>query len=306
MDKNSKIYVAGHNGMVGNALIRRLKSDGYTHIVTRSHKELDLTRQNEVESFFEAEKPECVFLLAARMGGIAENKEYPADFLYQNAMIEMNIINSAFRCGTKKLLFAGSACVYPELSAQPMKEEYILTGKYELHVEGYAIAKTVGIKLIEYLNRQFGTEFIAVSPANMYGTDGKSSTVLPMLINKFYDAIKTNTDKVEIWGTGNARREFLHADDFCDAMIFLAKNYNGAEHLNVGSGTDITIRALAELIKNVSGFSGELVFDSSKPEGAARKLLDSAKINALGWFPKISLEEGVRSVYEYYCQRYQA
>jgi GDP-L-fucose synthase len=297
MNPDSKIYVAGHGGMLGSVMLRRLQAEGYGNLVTCTHAELDLCNQTAVGRFFSEEKPEYVFLIAARVGGIADNKEHPFDALYQNTMIEMNVIKSAFDAGIKKLVFVGSACVYPELSPQPMKEGALLTGAFEFFLRGYALAKTVGIKLCEYLGQQYGARFTALVPPNIYGAGDKGSTVLPMLMKKFADAVRNGSETVEIWGTGNARREFLHADDLCGAMLFAMDNCAGGEYLNVGHGTDISIRELAEIIRRVSGFSGGLSFDPNKPEGVAQKLLDCSKFHALGWKPRISLEDGIRAVY---------
>jgi GDP-L-fucose synthase len=300
MEKNSKIYVAGHSGIVGSALIKKLQSEGYSNIITRSHNELDLTRQAETESFFETEKPEYVFLLAARVGGIADNREHLADALYVNTQIELNVIKAAYETGVKKLLFTASSTVYPEVSAQPMSEDLLLSGPMEYSLGGYSLAKAVGIRLCEYYITQYSTEYIAAVLPNLYGFGDKNSTVLPMLIGKFYSAVKNNLSTVDVWGTGNARREFLHADDLADALLFLMKNYEGKKHINAGYGSDVSIRELAEIIKRVSGFSGEIVFDPTKPEGTKQKLLDSTRFFEMGWRPKISLEDGIREVYNKY------
>ena len=300
MNKESKIYVAGHDGMAGTALMRRLASDGYTNIVTRLYPELDLTRQTDVETFFAEEKPEYVFLLAARVGGIVDNRDHPADALITNSLIELNVIKSAFENGVKKLIFTASSTVYPEISPQPMGEDLLLTGAFEFFWGGYALAKALGIKLCEYLGRQYGAKFTAVVLPNLYGSGDKGSTVLPMLVSKFHNAVTSKAKHVEVWGTGNARREFLHADELAGALLFLAEKHEGGGHINVGYGTDITIRELAELIKKISGFKGEILFDTTKPDGTSRKLLDSSRMFELGWKPKISLEQGIRAVYEEY------
>jgi GDP-L-fucose synthase len=300
MEKNAKIYVAGHSGMVGTALIKRLRFDGYENIITRSHSELDLTRQSDVEHFFRDEKPEYVFLLAARVGGIADNRDHLADALFINTQIELNVIKSSYENGVKKLLFTSSSTVYPEVSPQPMSEDLFLTGPMEFFWGGYSLAKAVGVRLCEYYGQQYNTEYIAVILPNLYGGGDKNSTVLPMLIGKFYDAVKNNSSNVEVWGTGNARREFLHADDLVDSLIFLMKNYDGKKHINVGYGSDVSIRELAEIIKRVSGFSGDIFFDTTKPEGTKQKLLDSTKLFSMGWHPQITLEDGILQVYNKY------
>lgn len=302
MNKNSKIYVAGHRGMVGSSFIRALETEGYSNIIFRTSAELDLTNQEAVSNFFEAEKPEFVFLAAAKVGGIHANNVYRADFLYSNLLIEANIIHSAYKIGVEKLLFLGSSCVYPKLAPQPLKEEYLLSGFLEQTNEPYAIAKIAGIKLCETYRDQYNCNFISVMPTNLYGTndnyDLNNSHVLPALIRKFHTAKMAGKPTVEIWGTGAPMREFLHVDDLAIACLFLMENYNEKELVNIGTGKDVTIKELAELIKKVIGFNGKLVWDSSKPDGTPRKLLDVSKAHDLGWKHKIELEEGIKMVYE--------
>lgn len=302
MNKAAKIYVAGHRGMVGSAIVRQLKNNGFTDILVRTSKELDLTNQQAVNQFFETEKPDYVFLAAAKVGGIHANNVYRADFLYQNLMIEANIIHAAYINKVTKLLFLGSSCIYPKMAPQPLKEEYLLTGFLEPTNEPYAIAKIAGIKLCESYRRQYNCNFISAMPTNLYGPndnyDLNNSHVLPALIRKFHTAKTQNQAQVEIWGTGAPLREFLHVDDLAEACLFLMDNYNDELFVNVGSGTDISIKDLALLVKNIVGYEGELVFDTSKPDGTPRKLMDVSRINHLGWQHKISLEEGINKVYE--------
>jgi len=302
MNKNSKIYVAGHRGMVGSSIIRALETEGYSNIIFRTSAELDLTNQEAVSNFFEAEKPEFVFLAAAKVGGIHANNIYRADFLYSNLLIEANIIHSAYKIGVEKLLFLGSSCVYPKLAPQPLKEEYLLSGFLEQTNEPYAIAKIAGIKLCENYRDQYNCNFISVMPTNLYGTndnyDLNNSHVLPALIRKFHTAKMASKPTVEIWGTGAPMREFLHVDDLAIACLFLMENYNEKELVNIGTGKDVTIKELAELVKKIIGFNGELVWDSSKSDGTPRKLLDVSKAHDLGWKHKIELEEGIKMVYE--------
>lgn len=302
MNKAAKIYVAGHRGMVGSAIVRQLKNNGFTDILVRTSKELDLTNQQAVNQFFETEKPDYVFLAAAKVGGIHANNVYRADFLYQNLMIEANIIHAAYINKVTKLLFLGSSCIYPKMAPQPLKEEYLLTGFLEPTNEPYAIAKIAGIKLCESYRRQYNCNFISAMPTNLYGPndnyDLNNSHVLPALIRKFHTAKTQNQAQVEIWGTGAPLREFLHVDDLAEACLFLMDNYNGELFVNVGSGTDISIKDLALLVKKIVGYEGELVFDTSKPDGTPRKLMDVSRINHLGWQHKISLEEGIEKVYE--------
>jgi len=292
MNKSDKIYVAGHNGMVGSAIVRQLKSNGFTNLLVKPSKELDLTNQQAVNSFFETEKLDYVFLAAAKVGGIHANNVYRADFLYQNLMIEANVIHAAYLNKVTKLLFLGSSCIYPKMAPQPLKEEYLLTGFLEATNEPYAVAKIAGIKLCESYRRQYGCNFISAMPTNLYGPndnyDLNNSHVLPALIRKFHTAKLENQLQVEIWGTGTPLREFLHVDDLAAACLFLMKNYNEELFVNVGSGTDISIKDLALLVKKTVGYKGDLVFNTSKPDGTPRKLMDVSRINQLGWKHNIS------------------
>lgn len=297
-----KIYIAGHRGMVGSAINRKLKSLGYHNIVTRSSANLDLRKQEEVDIFFSEEKPDLVFLAAAKVGGIVANNVYRADFLYDNLMIETNIIHSAWKNNVKKLMFLGSSCIYPKLAPQPLKEEYLLTGLLEHTNEPYAIAKIAGIKLCEAYRDQYGANFISVMPTNLFGKGDnyhpQNSHVLPALIRKFHEAKISKAPTVTIWGSGSPKREFLYADDLADACIFLMNKYNEKSLINIGTGEDLTIRELAELIKKVIGFEGELVFDASKPDGTPRKLMDVTKLHHLGWKHRVGLQEGIQLAYE--------
>lgn len=306
MYKDSKIYVAGHNGLVGSAICRQLESQGYKNIMKHSHLELDLTRQVDVENFFKQEKPEYVFLAAAKVGGIKANDTYPADFIMDNIKIEFNIIDSAFKNEVKKLLFLGSTCIYPKNCPQPIKEEYLLTSELEKTNEAYALAKIAGLKACSYYKKQYGANFISAMPCNLYGIgdnfDLENSHVLPALIRKFHEAKIKNLDTVEVWGTGKPLREFLFSDDLGEACIFLMNNYNGNEHINVGFGTDLSIKELAEIIKEVVGFKGQIVFDTSKPDGTFRKLTDITKIKNLGWSPKTNLKDGIQIVYKWFLK----
>jgi len=305
---DSKIYVAGHNGLVGSAIMRKLESEGYKNIVTRTFEELDLTDQKATREFFEKERPEYVFLAAAKVGGIQANSTFPADFIYINLMIECNVIKASHEFGVKKLLFLGSSCIYPKLAPQPIKEEYLLSGYLEETNEPYALAKISGMKMCQYFNKQYGTNFISVMPTNLYGPndnfDLNTSHVLPALIRKFHEAKVNNAPYVEIWGTGTPRREFLYVDDLADACLFLMKNYSGNDFFNVGTGEDVTIRELAELIGEVVGYKGELKFDTSKPDGTPRKLLDVTRIHEAGWRHKIELKEGLKRTYEWFSKTY--
>lgn len=309
MNKDSKIYVAGHKGLVGSAIMRKLQQEGYTNIITRTHKELDLTNQAQTQEFFEKEKPEYVFLAAAKVGGIHANNTYPADFAYINTMIESNVIKASYDYDVKKLLFLGSSCIYPKLCPQPIKEEYLLTGPLEKTNEAYAIAKIAGLKMCQYFNRQYGTNYISVMPTNLYGPndnfDLETSHVLPALIRKFHEAKINNKPYVEVWGTGTPRREFLHVDDLADAVIYLMNNYDENEPLNIGTGKDITIKELAELIKEIVGYEGEIKFDTTKPDGTPRKLLDVSRLHATGWKHKIELREGIQSTYEWFKENWK-
>ena len=301
MDKNAKIYVAGHRGMVGSAIVRRLQADGFTNIVTRTSKELNLIDQQAVRDFFAQEKPAYVFLAAAKVGGIHANNVYRAQFLYENLMIESNIIHSAHEHGVKKLLFLGSSCIYPKMAPQPLKEESLLSGFLEQTNEPYAIAKIAGIKLAESYRRQYGCNFISAMPTNLYGPndnyDLNNSHVLPALIRKFHTAKVTNAPSVEVWGTGSPMREFLHVDDLADACMFLMNNYDEELFLNVGTGEDLTIKALAEMIKEIVGYEGELKWNTEKPDGTPRKLMDVSRLHKLGWKHRIGLREGITAVY---------
>jgi len=305
MNKDSKIYIAGHRGMVGSAIHRRLQKEGFKNFVLRTSSELDLRDQTAVKNFFEEENPEYVFLAAAKVGGIFANNAYRADFIYDNLLIQSNIIHEAFRTEVKKLLFLGSSCIYPKLAPQPMKEEALLTGELEITNEPYAIAKIAGIKMCQAYRQQYKCNFISLMPTNLYGPndsyDLKNSHVLPALIRKFYEAKADNRPRVEIWGSGTPKREFLHVDDLADACYFLMENYDSGEIINVGTGVDLSIKDLALLIKDCSGFEGALSFNTSQPDGTPRKLLDTTKINQLGWYAKIKLEEGVREVYQQYA-----
>ncbi|QAY66770.1 GDP-L-fucose synthase family protein [Paenibacillus protaetiae] len=308
MDINSTIYVAGHRGLVGSAITRALHKNGYSNTVLRSRTELDLQDRNSVFHFFEQEKIDYVFLAAAKVGGIVANSEYPADFIRDNLLIQTNVIDAAYRFGVKKLLFLGSTCIYPKFAPQPMKEEYLLTGELEPTNQPYAIAKIAGITMCQSYNRQYGTNYISVMPTNMYGPndnfDLKTSHVLPALIRKFHEAKVNHAIQVEVWGTGLPRREFLHADDLADACLFLMNNFEGNEIVNIGVGEDISIKELAYLIKDVVGYEGEVVFNSSIPDGTPRKLVDVTRINELGWKASIPLEEGIRAVYDTFQKDY--
>lgn len=304
MDKNAKIYVAGHRGMVGSAIVRNLEQKGYVNIIGRTSKELDLIRQSDVENFFEEEKPEYVFLAAAKVGGIYANNKYPAEFIYNNLMIETNIIHSAYKYSVKKLLFLGSSCIYPKMAPQPIKEEYLLTGPLEPTNEAYAIAKISGIELCKFYRRQYGCDFISVMPTNLYGIndnfDLETSHVLPALLRKFHEAKINGDQEVVIWGTGKPRREFLYVDDLADACVHLIKNYSDEGHINVGTGEDLEIIELANIIKEIVGFKGRIVNDLTKPDGTPRKLLDVSLLESTGWKYKTSLKDGIKKVYDWY------
>jgi GDP-L-fucose synthase len=302
MHSSDKIYVAGHRGMVGSAMIRKLTAAGYDNLVTRNSRELDLRNQDAVADFFETEQPDYVFLAAARVGGIVANNTWRADFIYDNLIIECNVIHQAYKSGVKKLLFLGSSCIYPKLAPQPLKEEYLLSGLLEHSNEPYAIAKIAGIKLCEAYRDQYGCHFISVMPTNLYGFndnyDLQSSHVLPALIRKFHEAKERDESQVVIWGSGSPLREFMHADDLADACLYLMKHYNGKTPVNVGVGEDISIIQLAELIKDMVGYKGRIVLDATKPDGTPRKILDVSKLHSLGWRHTISLKEGLRLVYD--------
>lgn len=300
--KDRKIFVAGKTGMVGSAIIRALRAQGYTNITAPSSKELDLTNQAQVEAFFNTEKPEYVYVAAAKVGGIYANNTFPGDFIYSNLCIQNNIIHSSYRYGVKKLLFLGSSCIYPKLTQQPIKEEYLLTGPLEPTNEAYAIAKIAGVKMCEFYNRQYGTNFITAMPTNLYGPGDNynllNAHVLPALMRKFHEAKVESKNEVPIWGTGQPLREFMHVDDLADACLFLMNNYTGAEHINVGSGQEVSIAELAGIIKDVVKFDGDISFDLTKPNGSPRKLMDSSRLHQLGWSPKISLLDGIKQTYK--------
>jgi GDP-L-fucose synthase len=302
MNKSAKIYVSGHRGMVGSAIVRKLKDQGYQNLLLRTSKELDLRNQAAVNQFFETEQPDYVFIAAAKVGGIQANNIYRADFLYDNLMIEANLIHASHLYKVKKLLFLGSSCIYPKMAPQPLKEEYLLTDYLEPTNEPYAIAKIAGIKLCENYQRQYGDNFISAMPTNLYGPndnyDLNNSHVLPALLRKFHTAKVEGQESVEVWGTGSPKREFLHVDDLADACLVLMNQYEGTDWFNVGTGEDISIKDLALMIKEIVGFEGELKFDTSKPDGTPRKLMDVSKIHQAGWKHKISLEEGIAAVYE--------
>lgn len=306
MNKNSKIYIAGHIGMVGSAITRKLQKEGYSNFVLRTIEELDLIDQSAVDSFLKEEKPEYVFLAAAKVGGIIANNTYRAQFIYENLQIQNNIIHKAYENGVKKLLFLGSSCIYPKFAPQPMKEEYLLTGLLEPTNEPYAIAKISGIKMCQAYNDQYGTDFISVMPTNLYGIndnfDLNTSHVLPALIRKFHEAKNENKPAVEIWGTGSPKREFLHVDDLAEACYYLMQNYSGNDFLNIGVGKDISIKDLALLIKDIVGYKGKITFDISKPDGTPQKLLDVSRLNAAGWQAKISLRDGIGATYNWFLE----
>lgn len=303
-DTHAKVYVAGHRGMVGSAIVRTLQARGYNNIVTRTSQELDLRDQAAVRAFFADERPAYAFLAAARVGGILANDTYPADFIYDNLVMETNAIHAAHLSGVKKLLFLGSTCIYPKMAPQPLKEEYLLTGPLEPTNEWYAVAKIAGIKLCQAYRRQHGCDFISAMPTNLYGPgdnfDLEKSHVVPAMIRKMHTAKQRGDAEVSIWGTGTPLREFLHVDDLADALLFLMENYSGDEHVNAGVGQDLTIRALAETIQRVVGFPGKLVFDTSKPDGTPRKLVDTGKINALGWHASTTLHDGLTMTYRWF------
>ena len=309
MEKSSKIYIAGHRGLVGSAILRLLQEQGYSNLLYKTHKELDLTDQTKVKEFFEQEKPEYVFLAAARVGGIHANNSYPAEFIYQNLAVQNNVIHFSYINGVKKLCFLGSSCIYPKLAPQPMKEEYLLDGKLEPTNEPYAVAKIAGIEMAKSDNRQYGTNYISVMPTNLYGPndnfDLQNSHVLPALIRKFVEAKKGNAPSVVLWGSGKPRREFLYVDDMADACIFLMNTYDGNEFVNIGTGEDVTILEVANIIKEIVGYQGPLEFDATKPDGSPRKLLDVSRINALGWKAKVPLRDGLAKAIDWYIQRHK-
>src|SRR5659263_348207 len=310
MNLQSKIYIAGHRGMAGSAILRSLESRGYHNFITRTHSELDLTNQQSVNNFFETQRPEYIFLAAAKVGGILANSTYPAEFIYENLMIEANVIHAAYTTGVNKLLFLGSSCIYPRLAPQPLKEEYLLTGELEATNEAYAVAKIAGIRMCKHYNQQYGTNFISVMPTNLYGPndnyDLETSHVMAALIRKFHDAKKNNVQQVVVWGTGAPRREFLHVDDMADACVYLMENYDASdigEFVNIGLGEDVTIRELAELIGDIAGYNGEIVYDTTKPDGTPQKLLDVSRLHKLGWNARISLKDGIKQAYEWYASK---
>ena len=304
LDKTKKIYVAGHRGLVGSAIVRKLQAEGFKNIVTRTHKELDLTRQADVEQFFEEEKPAYVILAAAKVGGIYANDTYPADFIMKNLQIECNVIDSAYKNHVEKLLFLGSSCIYPRECPQPIKEDYLLSGYLEKTNEAYALAKIAGLKMCAFYNQQYGTDYISVMPCNLYGINDnfspENSHVLPALMRKFHEAKIKNEPTVTVWGSGKPLREFLNVDDLADACLYLMNHYTGNDFFNVGYGEEVSILELAEMIKKVTGYEGSIVMDASKPDGTPRKLTDISKIRSMGWYPKISLEEGLKQTYEWY------
>ena len=302
MEKDAKIYVAGHLGMVGSAIVRELNRQGYSNIITRTHKELDLCRQVDVENFFAAEKPDYVFLAAAKVGGIMTNSKSPADFMYQNIMIEMNVINAAWKNNCKKLLFLGSSCIYPKFAPQPMKEDCLLTSALEPTNEAYALAKISGIRYCAYLNRQYATNFISVMPTNIYGYNdnyhSKNSHVIPALLRRFHEAKIENKPSVTCWGDGSPLREFLFVDDLANACVFFMNNYSGEETINIGTGKEISIKELTEIVAKTVGYEGEILWDATRPDGTPRKLLDVSKATQLGWTYKTELEDGIRLAYK--------
>ena len=302
MEKGSKIYVAGHRGMVGSAIVRELERQGYTNIITRTHQELDLLRQEEVERFFEEERPEYVFLAAAKVGGIIANQNALADFMYENMMLEMNVIHSAWKNGCRKLEFLGSSCIYPKFAPQPMLESCLLTSALEPTNEAYALAKISGLKYCEYLNRQYGTDYISLMPTNLYGPNDnyhpEHSHVLPALIRRFHEAKEQGLDCVTCWGDGSPLREFLYVDDLANLCVFLMNHYSGNETVNAGSGKELTIKELTEKVARIVGYEGKIMWDTTRPNGTPRKLLDVSKAKALGWEAKVELDEGIRLAYE--------
>ncbi|AYA78056.1 GDP-L-fucose synthase [Bacillus sp. Y1] len=306
MNKNSKIYVAGHRGLVGSSIYNALIKEGYSNLVVKTSSELDLRSKQDVDVFFEEEKPEFVFLAAAKVGGIVANNEYPADFIRDNLLIQTNVIDASYRNNVKKLLFLGSTCIYPKLAPQPLKEEYLLTGELEPTNAPYAIAKIAGINMCQSYNRQYGTKYISAMPTNLYGPndnfDLHTSHVLPALIRKFHEAKQQNTPFVEVWGTGTPKREFLYSEDLAEACLFLMENYNENEIVNIGVGDDISIKELAEKVKSIVGYQGEIKFDTSKPDGTPRKLVDVTRINNLGWKASTSLEEGLTKAYNWFLE----
>lgn len=306
MEQSAKIYVAGHRGMVGSAILRNLQSRGFNNFVLRTHTELDLTNQAEVAAFFATEKPDYVFLAAAKVGGIVANSLYPAQFIYENMMIQNNVIHSSYVSGVKKLMFLGSSCIYPKMATQPMREDALLTGLLEPTNDAYAIAKIAGIKMCDAYRTQYGCNFVSVMPTNLYGTgdnyDLQTSHVLPAMIRKFHEAKVSGAATVELWGSGSPLREFMHADDMADATVYCMEHYNQAGHVNVGTGSELSIRDLAEMTQRVVGYEGRVVWNTDKPDGTPRKLMDSSKLYSMGWRPRITLEQGLTGVYEEFCK----
>ena len=304
MDQTSRIYIAGHRGLVGSAICRRLQSEKYANLIAKTRQELDLLNQSAVDRFFAAERPEYVFLAAAKVGGILANSTQPAEFIYENLLVQINVIDAAYRHGAKKLLFLGSSCIYPKFAPQPIREDALLTSPLEPTNEPYAIAKIAGLKMAEAYRKQYGFDAISLMPTNLYGPhdnfDPESSHVVPALIRRFHEAAQRNSPEVTLWGTGTVRREFLHVDDLADACVFLMQNYDRPEIINVGTGEDVTIRELAELIAEITGFRGRIVQDTSKPDGTPRKLLDVSRLNALGWRARINLREGLEQTYRWF------
>lgn len=309
MNKDSKIYVAGHRGLVGSAIVRELKKKGCTNIIGKTHKELDLMNDLAVENFFKEERPEYVFLAAAKVGGIHANSTYPADFIFENLQIQNNVIVNAYKYGVKKLMFLGSSCIYPKMCPQPIKEEYLLSGYLEETNEAYALAKISGLKMCQYFNKQYGTNFISVMPTNLYGPydnfHPENSHVMPALIRRFHEAKANGAKEVVVWGSGTPLREFLYSEDMADACIYLMENYEGNDFFNIGTGKEIAIKDLAELIKEVIGYEGEIIWDSSKPDGTPRKLLDVSRLESQGWKYKMELKDGVKEAYKWYLENYQ-
>ncbi len=306
MDKTDKIYVAGHRGLVGSAVVRRMTADGYENLLLRTSRELDLREQSEVRDFFSSEKPDYVILAAAKVGGILANDTYPAEFLYDNLMMEVNVIHAAHLSGVKKLLALGSTCIYPKMASQPLNEDALLSGPLEPTNEWYAVAKIAGIKMCQAYRRQYGSHFIAAMPTNLYGQgdnfDLEKSHVMPAMIRKFHEAKLAESDQVTLWGTGSPLREFLHVDDLADACLFLLENYDESGIINIGVGDDLKIAELADIVRDVVGFKGEIVYDTTKPDGTPRKLVDTARINALGWKTEIGLHDGIRQTYEWFLE----
>lgn len=306
MEKNAKIYVAGHTGLVGSAIVRGLEAKGFINIIGRTHSELDLKNSEQVEEFFKSEKPQYVFLAAAKVGGILANSKYPADFIYENLQIQNNVIGMAKKYEVKKLMFLGSSCIYPRMCQQPIKEEYLLSGYLEETNEAYALAKISGLKMCQFFNHQYGTNYISVMPTNLYGPydnfDPENSHVMPALIRKFHEAKENNAPEVVVWGSGTPLREFLYSEDMADACIYLMETYEGNDFFNIGTGKEITIRGLAEMIKEVVGYEGNLAFDASKPDGTPRKLLDVSRLESAGWKYKIELRDGIEKAYKWFVE----